>query len=160
MKQQQHELATTLGSRKTMLLTTFKRDGTPVATPVSVAVDGERIFFRSYAETWKAKRLRRNLLAEVAPSTFRGKPRGKMLPAHAHLLTGTDAENARRALAHRHPLLQGLLVPLLHKLLRYTTVHYELTTRFEPVIGIASSQSLDCGKLDRADDRETARGND
>jgi hypothetical protein len=33
---------------KTILLTTYKRDGTPVATPVSVAFDGERAFLRSY----------------------------------------------------------------------------------------------------------------
>ena len=30
---------------KTILLTTYKRDGTPVATPVSLAFDGERAFF-------------------------------------------------------------------------------------------------------------------
>ncbi len=38
---------------KTILLTTYKRDGTAVATPVSVAFDGERAFFRSYDKAWK-----------------------------------------------------------------------------------------------------------
>ena len=33
---------------KTILLTTYKRDGTPVGTPVSIAFDGDRAFFRSY----------------------------------------------------------------------------------------------------------------
>ncbi len=32
---------------KTILLTTYKRDGTPIGTPVSIAFDGERAFFRS-----------------------------------------------------------------------------------------------------------------
>ena len=32
---------------KTILLTTYKRDGTPVGTPVSIAFDGDRAFFRS-----------------------------------------------------------------------------------------------------------------
>jgi hypothetical protein len=31
---------------KTILLTTYKRDGTPVETPVSIAFEGDRAFFR------------------------------------------------------------------------------------------------------------------
>ncbi len=123
------ELAAVLSHRKTMLLTTFKRNGMPVATPVSVAVEGKRIYFRTYTKTWKHKRLRRTSLVEVTPSTFGGKPRGPTLAARARLLGGDDAEAARQALARRHPLLQGLLVPLLHRLLCYTTVHYEITPR-------------------------------
>ena len=37
-----------LTGAKTVLLRTFKRDGTPVPTPVSIAFDGDRAFFRSY----------------------------------------------------------------------------------------------------------------
>jgi len=125
----QDELASVLSHRKTMLLTTFKSNGTPVATPVSVAVDGKKIYFRTYTKTWKYKRLRRNPLVEVTPSTFGGTPRGPTLAARARLLGGNDAEAARQTLARRHPLLQGLLVPLLHRLLGYTTVHYEITPR-------------------------------
>jgi PPOX class probable F420-dependent enzyme len=33
---------------KTILLTTYKRDGTPVATPVSIAFEGDRAFFRTW----------------------------------------------------------------------------------------------------------------
>jgi len=40
---------------KTVLLTTYKRDGTPVGTPVSIAFDGDRAFFRSYDKAWKTK---------------------------------------------------------------------------------------------------------
>src|SRR5215471_180472 len=111
------ELGETLSARKTMVLTTFKADGTGVPTPVSVAVEQGRIFFHSYAETWKAKRLRRNPLVEVTPST---------LPARAQLVNGNDEAAARRALRHRHPFLQGVLVPLTHRLVRYHTLHYEL----------------------------------
>lgn len=35
-----------LRSAKTILLTTYKRDGTPVATPVSIAFAGDLAFFR------------------------------------------------------------------------------------------------------------------
>jgi PPOX class probable F420-dependent enzyme len=43
---------------KTILLTTYKRDGTPVPTPVSIAFDHDRAFFRSFDKAWKTKRLR------------------------------------------------------------------------------------------------------
>ena len=65
-----------LSSAKTILLTTYKRDGTPVETPVSIAFAGDRAFFRSYDKAWKTKRLRNNPEVEVAASTLRGKPVG------------------------------------------------------------------------------------
>jgi hypothetical protein len=46
--------------QKTVLLTTYKRDGSGVGTPVNLAVEGEHAFFRTYDRSWKAKRLRRN----------------------------------------------------------------------------------------------------
>jgi len=111
---------------KTILLTTYKRDGTPVATPVSIAFAGDRAFFRSYDKAWKTKRLRNNPEVEVAASTLRGKPVGLPVHARATLLDGEQARVAAQALARRHRLLQGLLVPLSHRLMRYRTMHYEL----------------------------------
>jgi uncharacterized protein len=116
----------TLRDTKTVLLTSYKRDGTPVATPVSLAFDGDRAFFRTWDGAWKTRRLRNNPHVEVAPSTFRGKARGPAVPSRATLLAGTDADVAARALARRHRLLQGIAVPLAHRLMRYRTMHYEL----------------------------------
>lgn len=118
--------AAALSPHKTMLLTTFKKDGTPVGSPVTVAVADGRIFFRTYTDTWKFKRLRRNPQVEVAPATFRGKPLGPALPGRAQRLEGEDVKVARKAIKRRSPVLQGLFVPALHRLMRYTTVHYEL----------------------------------
>jgi len=112
---------------KTVLLTTYKRDGTAVETPVSIAFDGERAFFRSYDKAWKTKRLRRNPLVEVAPSTLRGKPTGPPVTARATLLDGEQAQIAAHALARRHPVLQGVLVPATHRVMHYRTMHYELS---------------------------------
>jgi uncharacterized protein len=113
---------------KTILLTTYKRDGTAVPTPVSVAFDGDRAFFRSYDKAWKTKRLRNNPRVEVAPATLRGKPLGPPVQAQATLLEGDQAGIAARALARRHRVLQGMLVPVAHRLLHYQTMHYELTS--------------------------------
>ena len=111
---------------KTILLTTYKRDGTAVATPVSVAFDGERAFFRSYDKAWKTKRLRRNPAVRAAPAILRGKPKGPAIRARATLLDGEQARVAARALARRHRVLQAILVPAAHRLMRYRTLHYEL----------------------------------
>jgi len=128
MSSAQESLVAAVSQYKTIVLTSFKKDGTPVGTPVSAAAEAGRIFFRSYTKTGKFKRLRRNPRVEVTPSTLRGKPRGPTFQATARMLGGDDAATARRALARRHPVLQGMLVPATHKLLRYTTVHYEVSS--------------------------------
>jgi PPOX class probable F420-dependent enzyme len=95
-----------LRQTKTILLTTFGRNGTPVATPVSIAFDGDRAFFRTWNTAHKAKRLRNNPNVEVAPSTLRGEPTGPAIPAKASMLEGRDARLAAKALA-RPPLPAG-----------------------------------------------------
>jgi PPOX class probable F420-dependent enzyme len=114
--------------RRTALLTTYKRDGTPVATPVTIAVDGERAYVRTWDSAWKAKRMRNNPAVLVAPSTVRGRPKGEAIAARSRLLDGEEAAHAARAIARRQPILQGVLVPVGHRLMRYRTLHYELTT--------------------------------
>ena len=112
---------------RTILLTTYKRDGTAVPTPVSIAFGDGRAFFRSYDKAWKTKRLRNNPRVEFAPATLRGKPTGPPVKARATLLEGGQARVAAKALARQHRVLQGFLVPLAHRIKRYQTMHYELT---------------------------------
>ncbi|MGH3245922.1 MAG: PPOX class F420-dependent oxidoreductase [Trebonia sp.] len=115
-----------LKDAKTILLTTYKRDGSAVDTPVSIAFDGGRAYFRSYDKAWKTKRMRNNPRVRAAPSTIRGKPTGPAIAASATLLEGEQARVAARALARHHRVLQAVLVPAAHRLLRYHTMHYEL----------------------------------
>ena len=112
--------------RRTALLTTYKRDGTTVATPVTIAVDGDRAYVRTWDSAWKAKRMRNNPAVLVAPSTVRGRVTGATIGARSRLLEGEEAKHAARAIARRQPLLQGVLVPVAHRLMRYRTLHYEL----------------------------------
>jgi hypothetical protein len=113
----------------TVLLTTFRRDGTAIGTPVSIAVEDDHAFIRTYDRAWKAKRLRNNPRVEVAPSTALGKVTGSAVKARARLLDGADAKHAARLLARKNRILQGMLVPAFHRLKRYRTLHYELTGR-------------------------------
>lgn len=116
--------------QKTALLTTFRRDGTPVPTPLSVGVDGDHAYVRTYEKAGKTKRLRNNSHVELAPSTTRGNPTGTPVPAEAYRLVGAEEHHAARLLRRKHPLLHGILVPLAHRLGRRKTghtVHFELT---------------------------------
>lgn len=115
--------------QRTVLLTTYRRDGTPVSTPVHIALDGGRAFFRTWDTAWKAKRIRNNADVEVAPSTASGKPTGPALPARARILEGMESARAARALARKYPNMHGWIVPLIHRLRGNKTVHFELTRR-------------------------------
>jgi uncharacterized protein len=115
-----------LAAHKTALLTTFKRSGEPVSTPVTIAVDGDRAFFRTYDQSWKARRLHRNPEVEAAPSTSGGKPRGPAIHGRARLLDAEEAAHASWLIARRSPFLQGIAVPAFHRLRGYRTLHYEL----------------------------------
>jgi PPOX class probable F420-dependent enzyme len=117
--------------RRTAVLTTFKRDGTPVETPVTIAVEGDHAFIRTYDKAGKAKRMRNNPEVELAPSTVAGKPRGEVIRARVRLLEGEENAHARRLIRRRQLLLQGIFVPLTHRVMRYRTLHYEV----EPISG-------------------------
>jgi PPOX class probable F420-dependent enzyme len=115
--------------QKTVLLTTYRRDGTPVGRPVSIAVDGGRAYVRSPERAWKARHIRRNPVVSLAPCTARGTPTGPAVTATARRLSGAEHKRAARALARKYPMLQGVLVPLTHRLGRAKTgrtVHFEL----------------------------------
>lgn len=116
----------TLRQRRTMRLTTHRRSGEAVATPVSIAFDGDRAFFRTYDRAGKAKRLRNQPEVTAAPSTLAGRATGTPIHARARLLEGEDAQRAAQAIERSQRLLQGVLVPVFHRLKRYRTLHYEL----------------------------------
>jgi len=113
--------------QRTILLTTYRRNGDPVATPVNIAVEGDRAFIRTYDKAGKARRIRNNPIVQIAPSTFRGKTTGTPMRLKARLLEDDEAAMARRLINRKYRILQGLVVPLLHWLRRTKTLHYELT---------------------------------
>jgi len=121
-----HTLLAPFAHQTTSLLTTFRRNGTPVGTPVHVAVDDDRAFFRTWDTTWKFKRLRNNPLVTLSPSTFRGRPLGPTIRARARKLEGQEARHAAKLLSSKYPVLQRM-VPFVHRLMGVKTVHFELT---------------------------------
>src|ERR1700728_4251020 len=95
-------------TQRTMLLTTRKRDGTTVSTPVNIALgpDG-RAYFRTWSTTGKVKRIRNFPQVQIAPCPARGKATRPSRQATARQLTEPDPAVAARALAAKYPVLQG-----------------------------------------------------
>ena len=109
-----------------ILLTTYRRDGTPVGTAVNVVVEADHAYFRTWDTSGKLKRLRNDPEVSIAPSTPGGRPTGPATKAYARILEGKEANHARRLLARKYPIMHGILVPLVHRLRGYTTMHVEL----------------------------------
>jgi uncharacterized protein len=78
-----------LGEETYICLTTFKRDGTPVSTPVWVARDDGKLLVHSAAQSWKVKRIRRDNRVRVAGCGFNGKIHGETFGAEATILADT-----------------------------------------------------------------------
>lgn len=109
-------------------LTSHKKDGTGVGTPVNIVVEGDHAYVRTYAKAWKVKRMRRNPEVEIAPSTVRGAPTGPEIKARVRLLDqgGEENKHAAQLMRRKHPVLHGVFVPLVHKAKRDRTLHYEV----------------------------------
>jgi len=90
------------------LLITYRRDGTPVPTPVWAAQRGGVLYVRTERRSGKVKRLRRDPRLLVAPSTVSGRPLGPPLQARAEVLAGEDEHVAERTLAARYGLFREL----------------------------------------------------
>jgi len=116
-----------LTASKYTSLTTYKRDGTPVATAVNVVVGGDIAYFRTWSTSGKAKRLRHTTRVELRPSGPRGKPKGDAkVSAIAILLDGEESRKAAAALARQHRIVHGIVVPRLHQRRGWTTQQYRL----------------------------------
>lgn len=87
---------------KRSLLVTYRRDGTPVPTPVWAAEAEGRLYVRTERTAGKVKRLRNDPRLLVAPCTVRGKPLGAPFEATARTLAPEEELRAERALATRY----------------------------------------------------------
>jgi len=115
--------------QKTIVLTTYRRNGTPVPTPVHIAVDGPVAYIRTFDPSGKLKRMRRTPEVEIAPSTMRGRITGDSMRATARVLSGDEAEIAAKAMAAKYPFAHGRLIPWYHRRKHLITTEIVLTPR-------------------------------
>ncbi len=86
-------------------VTSFKRDGTPVATPVWAGTDGRQLFAFTDLHSAKVRRIRHDPHVLVARCRPDGKLLGGPISAHATVLTApADLERVQKVLLSQHNL--------------------------------------------------------
>ena len=99
---------------KYLSVTSFRRDGTPVATLVWFVEEGGRLLVDTPADSYKVKRIRHNPSVRVALCTPMGRVRGEPVCGRAEIL-GSDALGHVRALMRRKYRLESIfLLPPYH----------------------------------------------
>lgn len=93
-----------LGRAKYVSLTTFRKDGTPVATPVWAVVDGGELYVWTRSNTWKVKRIRNNGRVTVAACDVRGRvPQGAPVrEGEARLLDEAGLRRVRKLMVRKY----------------------------------------------------------
>ena len=95
-------IPSTIQGQKYISLTTFRRDGTKVATPVWFGEDAGKIYVMTRGDLGKTKRIRNNPKVRVAPCTIRGKVSGVEFPAVARILPPEEHAHARQTINRKY----------------------------------------------------------
>lgn len=93
-----------------LLVTTFRRDGTPVPTPVWVGRDGDELLVWTQSTAGKVKRIRNNPTVELAECDLRGKPRGEVVTGTARILDAAETERARSLLQRKYGIAGRVVI--------------------------------------------------
>ena len=80
--------------QKYINLETYKKDGTPIRTPVWFVIDKDLIYVITRDSTGKVKRLRNNQDVQVVPCSFKGEPKNEWVKGKAEKITGKEADIA------------------------------------------------------------------
>ena len=109
-----------LRGHRYMNLTTFRKSGEGVVTPVWFTEEtqgsaGGRLYVYTTGDSGKVKRVRNDARVLVGPSDVRGRPLGPDVAGEARLLPPCEAAVAERRLRHKYGL-QKRLFELLQRL--------------------------------------------
>lgn len=113
-----------LRGQRYLSLTSYRKDGTAVRTPLWFAEGGDALYVMTRSDSWKYKRIRNRPQVEVAPCTMRGTVTGPDFPALAAVLPESAWPEARRLLAGKYWLMK---IPFL-----WSGKNVFVEIRFEP----------------------------
>lgn len=91
-----------------MSLTTFRKSGASVPTPVWFAQQGEHLYVMTQPDAGKIRRIRSNAQVEVAPCKANGQVLGPSAEAMARVLPPEEAQMADRALSKKYGVMKTL----------------------------------------------------
>ncbi|MFE6905019.1 PPOX class F420-dependent oxidoreductase [Streptomyces erythrochromogenes] len=93
-----------LGSARYVSLTTFRKDGTPVATPVWAVADGGELYVWTRSDSWKVKRIRNDGRVTVAACDVRGRlaEGTPVIEGQARLLDEEGLRRVRKLMSRKY----------------------------------------------------------
>ncbi|MFF5443936.1 PPOX class F420-dependent oxidoreductase [Streptomyces sp. NPDC012888] len=93
-----------LGRGKYVSLTTFRKDGTPVATPVWAVADGGELYVWTRTDSWKVKRIRNDARVALSPCDVRGRVTdgAPVAEGTARLLDDQGLHRVRKLMARKY----------------------------------------------------------
>jgi len=97
---------------KYVSLTTYKRDGTGVATPVWFVQKDDRLLVQTGVASGKVKRIHHNPAVQMAACTASGRLRGQQVSGVARVLPGSEADDAKRLIMHKYRSALLIIRPL------------------------------------------------
>jgi PPOX class probable F420-dependent enzyme len=110
-----------ISGQRYISLATFRKNGTPVYTPVWFGEENGRLYVMTGSKMGKTKRLRNNPKVKIAPSTIRGKITGPEFPATVRFLKPEEFPHATKLIKDKYWLAR---VPFLW---RNTDTYLEIT---------------------------------
>ncbi|MFE2242636.1 MULTISPECIES: PPOX class F420-dependent oxidoreductase [Streptomyces] len=93
-----------LGSARYVSLTTFRKDGTPVATPVWAVADGGELYVWTRSDSWKVRRIRNDGRVTLAACDVRGRVEegASVVEGRARLLDEEGLRRVRRLMSRKY----------------------------------------------------------
>jgi PPOX class probable F420-dependent enzyme len=102
MESMPSQIPAAIQGQKYISLTTFRKTGAGVATPVWFGEDDGKLYVMTRSDMGKTKRIRNNPKVRVAPCTIRGTVTGAELPATARILASEEQAGARQAINRKY----------------------------------------------------------
>lgn len=110
-----------------IMLTTFRKSGKAVPTPVWYGRVDDHLYAFSLASAGKVKRIRNNQHIQISACTGIGSITGPTMEARARILPKEEQIIARRALRRKHPIAFGFSELFANRLLRRKWAFLDIT---------------------------------
>jgi len=95
--------------QKYINLETYKKDGTPIRTPVWFVIDKNLIYVITRDSTGKVKRLRNNQNVRIVPCSFKGEPKNEWVKGAAEKITGEEADKVIKLRKKKYGMFARLI---------------------------------------------------
>jgi uncharacterized protein len=102
MTNMQTKIPLAIQGQKYISLTTFRKNGTGVATPVWFGEEDGKLYVMTRSVMGKCKRIRNNSRVRVAPCTIRGVVTGPEFDATARILPPEEHRHARETINRKY----------------------------------------------------------